>query len=87
MIKKVNNFPRLPERTTKHVLFEPFRSPFNSAHALQMAKRNVEKYFAVVGVLEDMSTTIKVLEGYIPRFFKQASSFWEGERLDSDVLS
>ena len=36
------------------------------------AKRNVDMFYAVVGVLEDMPGTIKALEGYIPR--------WELER-------
>ena len=32
------------------------------------AKRNVDMFYAVVGVLEDMPGTIKALEGYIPRW-------------------
>ncbi|TRY79746.1 hypothetical protein TCAL_01963, partial [Tigriopus californicus] len=36
------------------------------------AKENVEKYFAVVGVLEDWEISLEVLEQYIPRFFAQA---------------
>ena len=31
--------------------------------------QNVEKYFAVVGVLEDFDMSLEVLESYLPRFF------------------
>ncbi|KQS44237.1 heparan sulfate 2-O-sulfotransferase pipe isoform X4 [Drosophila erecta] len=43
--------------------------PFNSHEAMQRAKKNVEKHYAVVGTWEDTNTTLSVLEGYIPRFF------------------
>ncbi|ODM97953.1 Heparan sulfate 2-O-sulfotransferase pipe [Orchesella cincta] len=46
---------------------------FNGEWAMQKAKRNVEKHYAVVGVLEEMDITLKVLENYIPRFFAGAS--------------
>ncbi|XKL63982.1 hypothetical protein PGB90_006346 [Kerria lacca] len=46
--------------------------PFNSAEAIEKAKRVVDEYYAVVGVLEDMNTTLTVLEHYIPKFFKGA---------------
>lgn len=47
-------------------------SPFNSAEAIEKAKRVVDEHYAVVGVLEDMNTTLTVLEHYIPKFFKGA---------------
>ena len=31
--------------------------------------QNVEKHFAVVGVLEEMDMSLRVLETYIPKFF------------------
>ncbi|EDV40940.1 uncharacterized protein Dana_GF10764, isoform A [Drosophila ananassae] len=46
--------------------------PFNSHEAMQRAKKNVEKRYAVVGTWEDTNTTLTVLEGYIPRFFEGA---------------
>ncbi|XP_034484056.1 heparan sulfate 2-O-sulfotransferase pipe isoform X3 [Drosophila innubila] len=46
--------------------------PFNSLEAMQRAKRNVEKRYAVVGTWEDTNTTLSVLETYIPRFFAGA---------------
>ena len=45
---------------------------FNTEKALNMAKENVEKHYAVVGVLEEMNKTLTVLEHYVPRFFKGA---------------
>ena len=38
-----------------------FRS-FNTVEALQKAKDNVEKHYAVVGVLEDFNKTLEVFE-------------------------
>ena len=37
---------------------------------MSIAQRNVEKYFAVVGVLEFLDQSLEVLEHYIPRFFQ-----------------
>ncbi|XP_076304948.1 uronyl 2-sulfotransferase-like isoform X2 [Tachypleus tridentatus] len=42
----------------------------NSEWALEKAKENVEKYYSVVGVLEQMDITIKVMEAYLPQFFR-----------------
>lgn len=47
---------------------------------MQKAKRNVEKHYSVVGVLEEMDVTLKVLENYIPRFFTGASQVYYGKK-------
>ncbi|GLG99529.1 Heparan sulfate 2-O-sulfotransferase pipe [Gryllus bimaculatus] len=53
-------------------------TPFNTIGALQLAKRAVEQHYAVVGVLEDLNTTLTVFEHYVPRFFQGASEvYWE----------
>lgn len=39
---------------------------------MQKAKENVEKYYAVVGVLEELNMTLTVLEHYLPKFFAGA---------------
>ena len=57
----------------------PPGSAFNSETAMQKAKRNVEKYYAVVGVLEEMNKTLAVLEHYSPRFFAGAAEIYQGE--------
>jgi len=49
---------------------------FNTEKALNKAKENVEKHYAVVGVLEEMNKTLTVLEHYIPRFFKGATDIY-----------
>lgn len=46
---------------------------------MQKAKQNVEKHYSVVGVLEEMDVTLKVLEKYIPRFFTGASKVYYGK--------
>ncbi|XP_074035152.1 heparan sulfate 2-O-sulfotransferase pipe isoform X1 [Leptinotarsa decemlineata] len=53
--------------------------PFNTKGALERAKRAVEQHFAVVGVLEELNTTLAVLENYIPRFFDGASDIYWNE--------
>lgn len=50
--------------------------PFNSPGALERAKRAVEQHYAVVGVLEELNTTLTVFENYIPRFFEGASDIY-----------
>ena len=45
---------------------------FGSRNALEIAKRNVDKYYAVVGVLEMMEKSLEVLEEYIPFYFHGA---------------
>ncbi|XP_039486421.1 heparan sulfate 2-O-sulfotransferase pipe isoform X1 [Drosophila santomea] len=45
-------------------------TPFNTVGALERAKFAVEQQYAVVGVLEDLNTTLSVLEKYVPRFFE-----------------
>ena len=51
---------------------EPECDKFGSEAALYMAKRNVERYFAVVGILELLDKSLEVLEHYVPRFFEGA---------------
>ena len=44
--------------------------------ALENAKMNIEKWFPVIGVLEDLQTTFFVLENKIPQFFKGISKVY-----------
>ncbi|KAH8408042.1 hypothetical protein KR222_002210 [Zaprionus bogoriensis] len=46
--------------------------PFNSPYAVQMAKRNVEQEYSVVGTWEHVNLTLTVLEKYVPRYFNHA---------------
>ena len=45
---------------------------FEEPEALARAKANVERYYAVVGVLEQFDESIRVMEAYAPRFFANA---------------
>ena len=45
---------------------------FNNPDSLQQAKKNVEKYYPVVGVTEYMNRTLEVLEHRLPEFFPNA---------------
>ena len=51
-------------------------SQFGSKEALNEAKRNVEKYYAVVGITEEMEKTMVVFEKFIPKYFKNALPFY-----------
>ena len=63
-------------------LIEPFpyiiaTRGLNTEVALRRAKENVEKHYAVVGVLEELNKTLTVLEHYVPRYFKGAKDvYW-----------
>ncbi|XP_017844099.2 heparan sulfate 2-O-sulfotransferase pipe [Drosophila busckii] len=46
--------------------------PFNTPQAVQLAKRNVEKEYAVVGTWEQPNITLTVMEKYVPRYFNHA---------------
>lgn len=46
----------------------------NPLGRLRKAMENVEKYYAVVGVLEEMDKSLTVFEEYIPRYFKGIKS-------------
>ena len=53
----------LPRQTS--ILYDRF----NSQEALEAAKANVEKHYAVVGVMEMWDETLEVLENTLPFFF------------------
>ncbi|XP_064546019.1 heparan sulfate 2-O-sulfotransferase pipe isoform X8 [Drosophila montana] len=61
--------------------------PFNSQEAMQQAKRNVEKRYAVVGTWEDTNTTLSVLEAYIPRYFAGAKDVYYAMRRDMENVN
>ena len=51
-------------------------TPFNTDEAIEKAKHVVQNYYSVVGVLEDLNTTLTVLEHYIPKFFAGATEIY-----------
>ena len=42
-----------------------------------LAKHNVERYYAVVGVLEKWKETLDVLESYVPAYYKGAKEVYK----------
>ena len=50
---------------------------FESEKALQRAKANVEKHYAVVAVLEDIHKSLYVLENYIPKYFRSVRDVYD----------
>lgn len=53
----------------------------NNAWALSRAKSNVERYYKVVGVLEELNATLQVLEYKLPYFFKGVQDLYHRELL------
>ncbi|XP_044753994.1 uronyl 2-sulfotransferase-like isoform X2 [Coccinella septempunctata] len=49
----------------------------NSEWALQNAKKNVEKFYPVVGVLEELNMTVTALENKLPFFFQGSMQIYE----------
>ena len=49
---------------------------FGSVEALKMAKRNVDRFYAVVGVVEKMQESLQVLENYVPAYFRHATKVY-----------
>ena len=47
--------------------------------ALENAKANIEKWYPVIGTLEDLETTFFVLENKLPQFFKGISRIYFDE--------
>ena len=45
---------------------------FESSSALKIAKNNVEKYFAVVGIMERWQESLQLFEHYVPAYFRNA---------------
>ncbi|XP_066286636.1 uronyl 2-sulfotransferase-like [Branchiostoma lanceolatum] len=47
-----------------------------SQAAVEVAKENIRRHYAVVGVLEEFSSFLKVLEVVMPQFFRGAQDKW-----------
>ena len=63
--------------TEQALIFLCFCRGFNTEVAMRKAMENVEKHYAVVGILEELNKTLTVLEHYVPRFFKGAlNTYW-----------
>ena len=56
---------------------------FESLKASQRAKQNVEKYYAVIGIQEDMKKSMLVFERYIPNFFRNATNVYKELMVDT----
>lgn len=67
----------IERRRTWHLIyFCLLNRPFNTKDVLERSKNVVETQYSVVGVLEDMNTTLAVFEKYIPRFFAGATEIY-----------
>lgn len=53
---------------------------FNSEKALNIAKRNTEEQYSVVGILEDIEGSLSVLESTVPKFFSGSQSLYRFQK-------
>ena len=51
---------------------------------MKEAKKNVEKYYAVVAVAEEMENSMKVFEEYIQKYFKNALQYYHELMRDTE---
>ena len=49
---------------------------FASQKTTQRAKENIEKYYTVVGILEEITESLVVFERFIPQYFKNATDMY-----------
>ncbi|KAH8332234.1 hypothetical protein KR074_011244 [Drosophila pseudoananassae] len=68
--------PNFKRQTIFFCGHDPDCLPFDSPLAVQMAKRRVEKEYAVVGTWEETNITLTVLEHYVPRYFSRAKTIF-----------
>ena len=54
--------------------------PFNTRVPFERAKLTVNREFSVVGVLEDLETSLAVFEQYIPRYFAGALQIYNDNK-------
>ena len=52
--------------------------------ALQRAKYNVESYYSVVGIMQDLKRTVKLFQSYLPLFFENVMEIFD-EKLKLNV--
>ena len=52
--------------------------------ALQRAKYNVESYYSVVGIMQDLKRTVKLFQSYLPLFFQNVMEIFD-EKLKLNV--
>lgn len=57
----------------------------NDPWALRQAKANIEKYFPVVGVLEELNATLAVLESKLPLFFTGVRELYFHQLLEPHI--
>jgi len=59
----------------------------NSQWALRQAIENVEEHYPVVGVLEEMDSTLSVMQAVLPRFFRGIHDKFGGEHVHKNKQS
>ena len=58
----------------------PVCKKFNNEQAFIIAKNNVEKYYSVVGITEEMNNTLKVMENVLPQFFSGILQMYQNDK-------
>ena len=66
------NVMRFPDHRSQMMAFcghDAFCAEFNGERALAAAKENVERHYAVVGVIEEVNKTLEVMQAFMPDVF------------------
>ena len=58
----------------------PVCKKFNNKQAFIIAKNNVEKYYSVIGITEEMNKTLKVMENLLPQFFGGILQMYQNDK-------
>ena len=53
----------------------------------QIARYNIENHFSVVGLKENIKSSLKLLQNYLPRFFSGAAQFFERLNLQEEKIT
>lgn len=67
------NVMMFPDHRSQMMAFcghDAFCAEFNGERALAAAKENVERHYAVVGVIEEVNKTLEVMQAVMPDVFK-----------------
>ena len=56
-------------------------------HAIQETKRNIERNYFVIGVLEDFKSFLKMVEQLLPKYFDGALEIYEKDSIRNDTYT
>ena len=82
MISKLINSDKVPDGNDNGIVpyfcgHEIFCRSLKNKDAIQLAKDNILRHFSVVGILEELETSLEVFENFLPRVFNGVTKLYE----------